>query len=73
MSSDSNFSLTEAEIVYELSSLFHASILDILGYGIYTSVYFGTLYLTCKFSYLLSLSCSQNLHAQCPEDTTGLA
>ena len=52
MSSGSQFGLTEEEVVYELSTGLHAKILEILGYGIYTSVYFVALYMTCTSSSL---------------------
>ena len=50
--SSSVFGMSEAEVVYQLSSTLHSYILDILGYGMYTSVYFVALYLTRE---LLSL------------------
>lgn len=55
MSSDSNFGLTETEIVYELGHILHSNILDILAYGIYTAIFFVALYLTCESLGLTSL------------------
>ena len=52
--SSSVFGMPEEEVVYQLSSTLHSYILDILGYGMYTSVYFVALYLTRE---LLSLIC----------------
>ena len=49
MSSDSNYGLTDKQILYELGSNLHSNILDILVYGIYTGVYFVALYLTRTF------------------------
>ena len=46
MSSSSEFGLTENEIIYELASILHSGILDILAYGIYTAIFFVALYLT---------------------------
>ena len=60
MSSSSEFGLTEEQIVYELASVLHSYILDILGYGIYTSIYFVAVYLICTSSLLTqfqSLQC----------------
>lgn len=47
MSFLSKYGLTDEDIVYELGSVLHSYILDILGYGIYTGIYFVALYLTC--------------------------
>lgn len=47
MASDANFGLTDEHVVYELAAVLHFYLLDILGYGVYTSVYFVSLYLTC--------------------------
>lgn len=58
MSSDPNLGLTDTEVVYELSSQFHSLILEIMGYGIYTTVYFVALYLTCMSSFLCLTSIS---------------
>ena len=52
MSSDSNLVLTDEQVVYELSSVFHSGIIDIVGYGIYTSIYFVAVYLICTSSAL---------------------
>lgn len=60
MSSDSPFGLTDNEVVYELSFTFHSYILEFLAWGIYTTIYFVALYLTCTSSclddfYIISL------------------
>lgn len=46
--SSPEFGLTEQQVIYELATRLHSGILDILGYGIYTGVYFVALYLTRK-------------------------
>lgn len=48
------FGLTEKQVVYEIATTLHSGILDILGYGIYTGVYFVALYLTRKSHTLIS-------------------
>lgn len=53
MSSSSELGLTENEIIYQLASILHSGILDILAYGIYTAIFFVALYLTREF--LLSI------------------
>lgn len=52
MSSDSLFGFSDKEAVYELTTIFHSTILEILAYGMYTPIFFVGLYLTCMSSCL---------------------